>query len=323
VVESTNPQVDIKTEDFRILDAEPPGAFDIAGTLWSDQTDDLSRGHPEDLAMFTYSGLWKPGTPPSEGELVVMNLTTGRFRRIAFHGASATAGGFLDERKSVVLCGGVHGETSRPHVIDLTSGEDRRLGGEGWASAIATAACPFPSGKELAVLTRSHGGDMQLSQLWTLDITHNTATPIGDPMDAASLSPLPDGSGLVFEKRSTPDPSQPPVPAVCRVDLAGHVTALAEGREPCVLADGPSILFQDNQTQLWQLCDLDGEHARSFRDGLAGYGYPSPSPDGKRVLMLRLTTTTGPRPVIVPIDPTQKEIHVTVEPGLWMSPVWR
>ena len=38
--------------------------------------------------------------------------------------------------------------------------------------------------------------------------------------------------------------------------------------------------------QGWQTCDLAGKNVRPFANGLADYGFPSPGPDGKRILWM-------------------------------------
>jgi hypothetical protein len=324
VVESRNPRMDMQTDGFQLLDNVPADAFDIAGTTWKDETDDLSRGRPEDLAMMSHAALWQPGQPSADGNPVLVNLVTGRYRRIPFRGAAAVPGGFLADRKTVALCGTAGGEILRPYLLDLETGETRALGSAAFSGVMAVSAKPSIDGKSIALSTQSLEHGVLSFQLWHVDVATNSASPVGDPMDAGHVNPLLDNSGYVLVTRRTDDMDKPAVSTVSKMDSSGKVTPLIAGDSPCLIgADHATILFEDQQTHQWNICDLAGQHTRRFRDGLAKHGFPSASPDGTRVLMIRFNDKTGPRPVIVPLDPTAKETDVPVDAGLWMMPAWR
>jgi hypothetical protein len=57
-------------------------------------------------------------------------------------------------------------------------------------------------------------------------------------------------------------------------------------------------------------------------DGLKGYGFPAPAPDGQRLLMRHFEPGQAPVPVVLPIDVGQGR-PATTAPGLWAMPAWR
>jgi hypothetical protein len=91
---------------------------------------------------------------------------------------------------------------------------------------------------------------------------------------------------------------------------------------PVALADGRRILFKDPQAGTWHTCNLDGQDEKPYADGLKGYGFPAPAPDGRRLLMMHFQPGQGPVPVVLPIDAGQGR-PATTAPGLWAMPAWR
>ncbi len=148
---------------------------------------------------------------------------------------------------------------------------------------------------------------------------------MGEPRDMAFLSWLPDGKGLVLLHREVADPSDvtsPRTDTIARMDLGGRLTKIREGSSPVLLNDGKTILFQDTKSHTWQTCGLDGGDTKPYAGGLSGYGFPSPAPDGRRILMMHVRQGLAPEPTILPIGGSEGKPAFTV-PGLWATPAWR
>ena len=131
---------------------------------------------------------------------------------------------------------------------------------------------------------------------------------------------LPDGRGLILLVRVPDVARNRLIDTIARMDLDGKLTNLREGSMPVVLGDGRRILFEDSKT--WHTCNLDGKDVRPYAEGLKGFGFPAPAPDGKRLLMMRFETGKAPVPVVLPIDSSEGK-PATTAPGLWALPAWR
>jgi Tol biopolymer transport system component len=136
------------------------------------------------------------------------------------------------------------------------------------------------------------------------------------------LSWLPDGKGLVIVDRKTIDVSKPALETICRMDLDGRLTTLCEGSSPQVLGDWKRILFQEPTSRMWKTGDLDGADVKLYADGMKGCAFPAPSPDGKRLLMMRFRSGSAPEPLIFPLGQSDGK-SATIAAGLWKSPAWR
>ncbi len=211
------------------------------------------------------------------------------------------------------------------YEVDLKTGENRRLGGERLASGFTLMPALSPDGKTLAVLHKGSEGRILDMQVCLVDLESGEARPLGKLGDMAFLSWLPDGKGLVLLVRVVADPSDvtsPRTDTIARMDMDGRITKIREGSSPVLLNDGRTILFQDTKSRTWQTCRLDGGDAKPFAGGLAGYGFPSLAPDGKRILMMHFRQGQAPEPTILPIGEGSGRPAITA-PGLWATPAWR
>ncbi|MGA2500429.1 MAG: hypothetical protein ABSH20_22015 [Tepidisphaeraceae bacterium] len=104
------------------------------------------------------------------------------------------------------------------------------------------------------------------------------------------------------------------------MDMAGTVTPLCKGNDPVVLADNKTIMFQNDG--LWKTCDLEGKNVQLLGDGLKAHGFPSPAPDGRRLVMMKFAPPGLPKVVVLDIGQSSGRV-VTNAPGLWGQPAWR
>ncbi len=312
--------------DFRWLDRVDPEVFRIEEKGWEDYTGDPTAKGTSELLMIGHGGTWQPGmkTPDTDGRL--LDLRTGRIRRIPFHGSNTVPGCFLRDRRRVVVTGidAVEG-TMGLYEIDLQTGVNRRLGGNRLAGGFTLMPALSPDGMTLAVLHKGATGKMLETQVFLVDLGSGEAKALGVPHDMAFLSWLPGGEGLVALLREGGDPLDLKTPrkqTIVRVDLEGGITKVRNGGFPILLNDGKTVLYEEPTSRTWQTCDLEGGSSKPFAGGLAGHGFPSPAPDGKRIIMMRFRPGQAPEPTILTIGEAEG-IPATTAPGLWAAPAWR
>jgi Tol biopolymer transport system component len=312
--------------DFRWLDHVNPDEFRVEGKKWQDFADDPTENDASNLLMIAHNGTWRPGMQAGDADGRLVDLRTGRFRRIPFQGAITAPGCFLRDRSRVVVSGlDAMGGVLGLYEVNLKTGENRLLGGNLFTSGFTFMPALAPNGQTIAVLHMGAAGKILETQLCLVDLKTGSARPLSNPGDMAFPSWLPDGKGLVLLLRERSDPadvSSATTHTIARMDLEGRITKIRQGDSPVLLADGKTILFQDTKSRTWNTCDLDGGHVAPYAGGLPGYGFPSPAPDGKRIVMMHFARDRAPIPTILPIGDSKGEPAVKA-PGLWASPAWR
>ena len=310
--------------DFRWRDRVDPADFAVEGRRWEDFTDDPTAGDRDELVMIGHAGVWRPGMRSSETDGRLLDLKSGRYRRIPFRGGQVMPGCFLPGRTRVAVTGlDATGDGAMGlYEVDLKTGANRRLGGDLLAGGFALFPSLSPDGRTLAVLHKGAEERRLNSQVCLVDVKTGAARRLGEPNDLAFLSWRPDGRGLVLLVRVPDAEKSRLVDTIARLDLDGTLTNLREGSMPAVLADGRRILFKDSQAGTWHTCNLDGQDVKPYADGLEGYGFPAPAPDGKRLMMMRFQPGQAPVPVVLPIDAGQGK-PATTAAGLWAMPAWR
>jgi hypothetical protein len=317
------PERRTKLTGFRWLTQVDPKDFSTEGATWDDYTDDPTSGDRNDVLMIGHCALWRPGmkTPESDGRL--LNVKTGRYRRIPFQGAMSLPGCFTKDRTHVVVTGvDTMNAVMGLYEIDLKTGVNRRLGGDLLSSGFSLFPSLSPDGKTVVVSHKGAAGRILEIQICVVDLATGNARIVGEPRDTGPVSWFPDGKGLLIGDRKSIDMSKPSISTICRLDLDGHLTKLCEGSSPVVLGDGQRILFEDQTTRSWKTCALDGGDVKLYADGMKGCAFPAPSPDGKRLLMMHFQPGKGPEPLIFPLGQNDGK-PVTTVPGLWSTPAWR
>lgn len=311
-----------RVTDFRFLPQVEEREFAVEGRQWQDYSDDPTAGNLEDLVMIGHHPGVQPGAKKYDLDGRLMDVRTGRFRRIPFQGGVVMPGCFLRDRRSVVVTG-LDPETGavRSYQIDLKTRQSRALGGALLESGVTLGADLSPDGRTVAVLHLDPSGNLLRSQVCLIDLATGDAKPLGKPMDTAFVSWTADGR-LVLLHRQYKDPDSPAVTSLAVMDMQGTVTVLRRGNHPVPLADRQTILFEDPDTRLWYTCDLKGKNVKLFADGLKGYGFPAPAPDGKRILMMRFNPPALPEPVVLEVGQPEGRV-ITRTAGLWGIPTWR
>jgi|SRR5580704_11407479 hypothetical protein len=312
--------------EFKWLDRVAPDEFTIEQQEWEDYSGDPTQGNSDDLLMISHNETWQPGMKSGDLDGCLVDVRTGRYRRIPFQGIATLPGCFLKDRSRVIVSGlddstGTFG----PYEIDLKTGENRRLGGDALAEGNSLMPALSPDGKTIALIHKRPEGRPLDSQIYLINLNSAHAEPLGTPGDMAFLSWLPDGQELLLLKRLSADPSNLALPltdAIARLGMDGETTRLLEGTMPVILSDRKTVLFKGSNRQGWQTCDLNGKNVQPFSNGLADYGFPSPGPDGKRILWMHFIRGAAPVPTVIPIGENSGKPVIT-SPGLWSLPSWR
>lgn len=224
-----------------------------------------------------------------------------------------------------MLVGGTAGETGsmRPYKIDLKTRECTPLGSPILDSGFSLFGDISPDGKTAVVIHMDRSGTASLNfQLCLIDLASGNARLLGKPMDMGYINWAADGQHLVLLTRKAKDINSPMIASLATMDMEGHVTELRRGDSPMLLADRRTILYENTDTNLWHTCDLEGKNDKLYADGLSEYGFPTPAPDGKRILMMHFVPKALPLPVVLQIGEPQGRAITQVE-GLWGESTWR
>ncbi|HEX7447271.1 MAG TPA: hypothetical protein VF306_06990 [Pirellulales bacterium] len=311
--------------NFRWHDSVDEQLYSLAGRKWSDETRDFDLSHPEDVAMFNHCGMWRAGMSSGVGmTAVLLNLKSGRMRRVPYDDGTAGPGCFSLDGKQVFVSGAL-GEYGAMGVfqIDLANGSKRRLGrGPSRGSAMVFPTLSPDETTIAAVQTTARvDSSRPKSQIVLIDVSSGKVTELGDPLYNSQPKWLPDGTGLILGRWNSSDEKDRST--ICRLDCAtGALTELRPGAVPEVLRKSRRILFETrDDDNRWMTCDLDGSNARIAGGGLRGFSFPSSSSTGEEVLMMK-AAPDGPKPYIVnPV--TGKAKAVKVGKGLWAMPTWQ
>ncbi|MCC6124684.1 MAG: hypothetical protein IT426_06970 [Pirellulales bacterium] len=310
--------------DFQWHENVDESIFRVDDRRWVDHTDPISGLGSTDIMMFKHSGVWRPGQQTGELETKLLNYKTGDIRRVPYRGAQCVPLCFSQDRKRVYV-GGLNLETALIGLfeINLEHLTQKQLGLPLLNRGYVLGGALSLDEKHLAVIQCGINNKYPSfsNQVVLVDLASGEAKPLGKPLDGAFLSWIPDGSGLVLVSRESKRLDQPPEGTVCRMDIQGNITALLKGNMPCALSPKPFILYEGDNRK-WMTCDVDGKEIKPFMNGLNGFSFPSPSPDGKQLIMMQFGSADGPVPHLIDIS-SGKITPIRVPPGLWATPVWK
>jgi len=321
VEESQNAQFRTRITDLMIVEKPDPRFFEIPDRDWADFTDDPTKGKLNDLTMLANSPLWQKGQKAGDMTLGLLDVVTGRFRRLPFEGAVALAGCFSQDRKTAYVTGQTPEGVFGLYEVNLSNGRNRRLAQNLEVVGFMMFPSLSPDGRSLAFL---HGGGERRileNHIALVDIETGQAKYLGDPADQAFLSWMRDGKSLVHLERLRALGGEAETHWISRTNLDGKVTRILEGDQPTLFGDGKTLLFE-RKDGTWATCDLEGKNETTFGNGRKSYGFPAPAPDGKRLLMMKFRADSGPEPVMIDLT-TGEEAAVPHSGGLWAQPAWR
>lgn len=312
----------VKIADFAWLDQPFETELAVDQVAWQDETTPLAPPGSQEVAMLGHSAMWRPGQPVADTDAMLINLRTGKFRRVATPYSAPTGGCFSPDHTKAYIS--AYDSASGAMVIgetDLAKHTFRVFSGNP-SVGINLFPCVSPSGNSL--IWQHKSGDEPgalMSRIGLLDLRTGGSKFIGEPMDTAFLSWLPDASAMILVHREAPaSTEQLQRSSIARMSSSGKVTILRPGNSPQVIQAAKRILFVDDD-ELWKTCALDGKDEKLVGDGLKRFGTPSASPDGTQLLMSKFDKATGPRPYIIDIK-TGRARQLRLPEGLWVRPIW-
>ena len=304
--------------------------FDVQGFRGEDCSKPMTQAaDPGNLVMLMHF----PPAPPTDlvggMTLAVVDLATGRFRRVPLEVGDGVLGCFFKDRKRVIVQGQKIGglPPTGLYEVNLETGENRLLTPKSSDTLMWWTPSLSPDDKTVltAGMTAATMGGMLdkekpafLKQPWLIDLETLKTTKVGGPIDGSDLAWLPDGKGFVLVVHKWVADGKPPLSTVSEMDLDGKVTPLLAGTCPVVLADSNLVLFK-GEDDLWHTCDVQGGNVRLFADGMKGFDYPWPVGDGKHILWAHNFDSPGGRVEAVEIGKTSGTPVINA-PGLWGLP---
>jgi len=286
----------------------------------------ITDASTQDVVLFCQQKGWKVGEPVTEADVTILNFKTGASRRVPFPLGAGLPGCFSRDRHKVYLAGSDSIEgTLGLYEIDLDTAKSKPLAQELWNAGCSLLPCDVsPDGRTLAAL-RVWPMVGAVTTVVLIDLQTGKHRTLGDPIDTPVATWFPDGESLlIVDRHYQPDPKTPPQPMVCRLSLDGDRTTILPGKAAWILGDQARILLDNGRPHHhWQTCDLHGADPKPLGDGLVGFETPSPSPDGKKILMMKLPPNAGQPPLPYLIDSiTGRAARLRTGPGRWTRPRW-
>lgn len=309
-------------------------ALGVGAIDWEDRTGGLlvdEAATRNDVIMISHAPDWRVGMPSQEPDVMLLNVLPGELRRLPFAKGICMPGCFSKDRSKAFVVGrDVTSGKTELIEIDLLTGENRELVSFDRWQGFAIAPLLSPDGKTLVICDAgvkiSAPNDPQVediiaSQITLVDVETGATKPLGAPMDVAFFNWLPDGSGLIFRRSIHQQDNKYGLKKIMRIDLDAAISELGQGDFPTLIRNGTRILYTGNARQ-WFTCDLTGGDPQIFGDGLKEYSFPAASPGGDRLVMMRFSKSTGPRPYLVDAT-TGEATPIPVDDGLWAIPAWQ
>jgi hypothetical protein len=322
IIEYGTIKLQTRIADFQFLKDVDEKEFDVTKQNWIERSSDPTLGDMNELVLIEHQAGLRPGQKgDTEGSL--LDLSTGQVRRLPFPGPQAAGGCFLKDRRYVIVSG-MDGDSValRPYRIDLKTGECKALGGSTFETGFAMFPALSPDGNTIAISKMDPTFGLLKFQIYLVDLKTSAVKTVGAPLDGAFLNWTPDGNHLILTVRKTVEMNKPSEGSLALMDMHGTFSVLRRGVFSILLGDGKTLLFQDEDTRLWNTCDLDGSNVKLLGDGLKGYNFPAPAPDGKRIMMMHFVPGQLPEAVVMTIGESTGKV-VSAPDGLWAMPHWR
>lgn len=316
-------QMVCQTSDIRWPPSVDPALFELSGPLEQHSRPILEMGPMEDWVFFSYGALWRPGSPEKNPatEQVLFHLKTKEIRRIPVTGMACMTPVFSRDRTKIYTVV-IQMGSSRifPVEIDLRTGVSKELAVNDPDGFMYFDPCPSPDGTLIAIRRGLSADPTQKSQIGLIEVSTGAYRPMGEILGGVNLCWLPDATGILMRREEFLEMDKPSKRISCVMDLRGTIRDLIPGDHPIVLPSG-RVLFQEPGMGLWKTCTLDGSQVEVCGDGLPRCNFPSLSPDGTRLLMIRFGDNPSGQPIIVSIA-TWTSTPVAMPPGLWIRPRW-
>ena len=315
----------ISLEDFKWLNTTVDADFALPrNAVWDDQARPWSDTELNDCVMVGHDPLFQAGGKNPAIDAYLLNVQSGRLRRLPYEGISSMPGCFLKDRREVIVCGfDVDGPAGLVKV-NLQTRANTPVESDHGKGRMSMFAELSPDGEKAATLQMSASGQMTDFQFRVVNLADGTSRLLGSPKRIGGpFSWLPAGDGLIL-KRFEPveDPRAIEPRMLCRMDLNGKLTDLRRGDWPMVLRSTRKILYKDDELELWHTCDLDGFNPRIFADGLARHSTPTVSPDESRIIFTHYEKGKLPELLLFELGKPKGKPVVRAS-GFTGTPIWR
>jgi hypothetical protein len=314
----------VSFENFEWLSKIPDTVFMLEkDAQWDDQTRRWAVSELGDCVMVAHDPLSQPGVKVSSLDGYLLNLKTGRVRRLPYQGFCSMPGCFLKDRREVIVVGFDTDGRNGLVKVNLDTGANTSIEAES-SGRVSLGAELSPDGKRVATMQMLGGERILDFQVRIVNLEDGRSRVLGQPGRIGSpFSWLPDGTGLIlkrFERTSDPKAIEPRV--LCHLSVDGKLTDLRRGDSPVVLRKSRKILYEDGDPQRWYTCTLDGRKAELFAGGLEKHGTPAVSPDETRAIFARYEEGKLPKLLLFEFGKSQG-LPVTSADGFTGMPVWR
>jgi hypothetical protein len=274
--------------DFKWLTEIPAETFDIGGKEWPDHTQPLREEKPGDCALLITAHDAEEARSSICRNLLLVNLSTGKTRRVPCQIGPTSMGCFSADRSKVfAVAMDPNVGLNRVVEVDLATGRNRDAC-EGMLEGMTIYPAISQDGKKLSVLNCSKGMRFDHTQLCIIDLATRKVTKVGSPGNYISPRWLPNDDFCLIQNKPEQQEQQK---VLCHLSHAGELKELRPSAVARPLGKEPKIVCAD--FGMWIVCGLDGKLERELSDKLFDLRMIEPSIDGKRALLLKADAGRG------------------------------
>ncbi len=308
--------------DFQWLSGTPEADLTPPeGVKWEDRTIPWPAAEQENCILIHYAP-FLPWDFTHDMSLHLLNVSSGEIRRLPSDYTGQRRACFDPSRRNLILATGANEDRMGLGRFDLAGGKYSDFESRP-PDAVASGILELsPSGDKIVTVLIKTGDDLG-SRICIINMADGSSSVIGNSKDLDYPGWLPDGDGFIVVRYKDPayrGGSQPEI--ICRLALDGAVTELFEGSMPLVLRKTRRILYQEKNTRLWHICDLDGKNSALFGDGFDGHDSPVVSPDESKIVFMKKRFGKPSHPYLFTLGKTSGT-RITRTDGFFAEPVWR
>lgn len=297
--------------------------FEIPEGAWKDDSGSLLPSSVDDAVLVAHDPHHVPGKGEPSAESFLLDLRSGKLRRLPVDGVGTLPGCFLKDHRQVLTTRIAFDEHPDIVIVDLPSGTLKRVEPHGDVFRPLGFPALSADGRQVLMLEMARGPGLLDFTLLTLNLETLIAQPLGKPgRMGAPVSSLPDGTGYILKRflpAASKDPGAIEPRVICKMDLKGRLKDLRPGDSPLVLPQAKRILFEEDRK--WYTCSFEGSDIRQYANGMRGYGQPAISPDGKRMLWVKFSEGTSPKLHLIDFEKSEGR-PATEAPGFTGLPRW-
>jgi hypothetical protein len=313
-------ELTLSIKDFRWLDGPETNRFDLPEVdLWEDRSESLSVEDLKECVLVLHDPLFRDRNNRSEPDGCVLNLKTGKLRRLPYRGFASIPCCFMNDRRYViVVANDVNKGSMRLVKLDLLTGENWDIIRDGDAAWTPLTAKISPDDRWLISQSYQKGNTPWDFQMHLIDLANGKLRQLGKTGEfGGALSWLPGGDAVIVRRfQSANEPT-----VISRLGINGTQKDVRVGDMPLVLRKSKRILYRDQESALWYTCNLDGSDPNLYADGMKGCGNPTVSPEEERIIFDRGGGGKVTKPMLFEFGKTNGTPITTAE-GFTGHSVW-